>query len=368
MRVLSLCSGVGGIEIGVSLVENCHPVAFVERNEYCKSVLAKRWPGIPILDCISKVENIDCDLLTAGFPCQPWSSAGKKRGKEDERWIWPTIANIIRANRPGAVLLENVVGLISGGGLAHVLWDLANLGYDAEWSVFSCSQLGATHHRKRIFILGYDKEKFALHWAKSRSNDALGGGVSFGTRAVDKRKNFLADSNDEQRESRRDVRNGNEREHSGTSGESCEISSTISTGLLADSNDGQQPPLRIRHGNGGEPAATSGEGFGSTTPISKGLLSDSIDGQFEVSRAKGSVNGSSGRKTFWPPPPNPIEWIGVEPCAAEHRVPRMADGIPVALERRIYRARVHALGNAVSPPVAAVAWATLKARALKNIR
>lgn len=328
MRVLSLCSGVGGIEIGVSLVENCHPVAFVERNEYCKSVLAKRWPGIPILDCISKVENIDCDLLTAGFPCQPWSSAGKKRGKEDERWIWPTIANIIRANRPGAVLLENVVGLISGGGLAHVLWDLANLGYDAEWSVFSCSQLGATHHRKRIFILGYDKEKFALHWAKSRSNDALGGGVSFGTRAGDKRKNFLADSNDEQRESRRDVRNGNEREHSGTSGESCEISSTISTGLLADSNDGQQ----------------------------------------ESRRAKGSVNGSSGRKTFWPPPPNPIEWIGVEPCAAEHRVPRMADGIPVALERRIYRARVHALGNAVSPPVAAVAWATLKARALKNIR
>ena len=245
MRVLSLCSGVGGIEIGVSLVENCHPVAFVERNEYCKSVLAKRWPGIPILDCISKVENIDCDLLTAGFPCQPWSSAGKKRGKEDERWIWPTIANIIRANRPGAVLLENVVGLISGGGLAHVLWDLANLGYDAEWSVFSCSQLGATHHRKRIFILGYDKEKFALHWAKSRSNDALGGGVSFGTRAGDKRKNFLADSNDEQRESRRDVRNGNEREHSGTSGESCEISSTISTGLLADSNDGQQPPCRF---------------------------------------------------------------------------------------------------------------------------
>lgn len=95
------------------------------------------------------------DCITAGFPCQPWSAAGKQQGTADERWLWPAIANIIRDVGPGFVFLENVPGLVSGGGLDHVLSSLAEMRFDAEWVSVTAEAVGAAHRRERVFILGY---------------------------------------------------------------------------------------------------------------------------------------------------------------------------------------------------------------------
>ena len=96
----------------------------------------------------------DRPILTAGFPCQPVSHAGKRLGQADARWLWPEVARILRVVRPPTVLLENVPGLL-GRGLSDVLGDFAALGFDARWEVISAAEVGAPHIRKRIWILAY---------------------------------------------------------------------------------------------------------------------------------------------------------------------------------------------------------------------
>lgn len=93
-------------------------------------------------------------ILTAGFPCQPVSSAGKRLAQRDERWLWPEVARIVRDLRPPLVLLENVSGLLVRG-MGDVLGGLATCGYDAEWQVLSAAAVGAPHLRRRVWILAY---------------------------------------------------------------------------------------------------------------------------------------------------------------------------------------------------------------------
>lgn len=162
LTCLSLCSGAGGIELGVSLaIPGLRTVGYVERNAYAAAVLLARmedqtlepapiWCGeLADLDarCFAGV-----DLVTAGFPCQPFSCAGKRNGTEDHRWLWPDISNLLRTVGPRYLFLENVLGILQRG-LPFVLGDLAELGFDAEWSVFSAAASGAPHLRKRVFIL-----------------------------------------------------------------------------------------------------------------------------------------------------------------------------------------------------------------------
>src|SRR5439155_9652602 len=95
------------------------------------------------------------DVLCGGFPCQPVSFAGRRRGTADERWLWPEFARIIRLLRPRYALMENVPGLLVGGGMAEVLGDLATCGYDAEWDCIPAAAVGAPHLRYRVFIVAY---------------------------------------------------------------------------------------------------------------------------------------------------------------------------------------------------------------------
>lgn len=163
-RVLSLCSGYGGLELGLGLIFGvCRIAAHCERDYTSARILAARMddgtiPVAPIWDDVSifPAERFTgyVDIVTAGFPCQPFSVAGKRWGTADERWIWPDIARIIRTVRPRYVFLENVPGLVRHG-LSAVLGDLAEAGFDAEWDCFSASGLGATHKRERLFIVAY---------------------------------------------------------------------------------------------------------------------------------------------------------------------------------------------------------------------
>lgn len=105
------------------------------------------------LDALREVADGNSLAVCAGFPCTPWSTAGQRRGTEDERWIWDDIARILRHLRPGIVVLECTPGVTSGG-LEHVLGTLAEIGLDAEWDCVRASDVGAPHQRARWWCVG----------------------------------------------------------------------------------------------------------------------------------------------------------------------------------------------------------------------
>lgn len=161
---MSLCAGVGGIDLGLHLaLPDYRCCVFVEREAYAAATLVARMEDTsldqaPVWSDVSTFDGRPwrgvVDLVSAGFPCQPWSVAGARKGIEDERWIWPDIARVIREVEPSWVFLENTPGLADGG-LHLVLGDLAEMGFDAEWDLLSASEVGATQGRERIFILAH---------------------------------------------------------------------------------------------------------------------------------------------------------------------------------------------------------------------
>ena len=157
MKGVSLFSGVGGMDLGAERA-GIDVILQVEIDEYCRRVLAKHWPDVRRINDVRDVTAADCrgaDIIFGGFPCQPVSVAGKRKGREDDRWLWPEFARLIREVRPRYVVLENVPGLISSGLIWDVLGDLSACGYDAEWSLVSAAEMGAPHLRERVFIVAY---------------------------------------------------------------------------------------------------------------------------------------------------------------------------------------------------------------------
>jgi DNA (cytosine-5)-methyltransferase 1 len=167
MRELSLFSGIGGGLLGTKLL-GWRSVGYVEWNEYCQRVLRQRiedgWlDEAPIFgdlrafiaDGYARAYQGLVDVITAGFPCQPFSVAGKQRGAEDERNMWPQTIECIRLVRPRYVLLENVPGLLAGGYLGTILGELAESGFDAKWRVLSAAEVGAPHKRDRLWIVAH---------------------------------------------------------------------------------------------------------------------------------------------------------------------------------------------------------------------
>lgn len=157
MRVGSLCSGYGGLDLAVHEVFGGQPVWFADPDPAAGRILARHWPGVPNHGDITAVDwtRVEpVDVLTAGFPCQPWSAAGRQRGTDDPRHLWPAVATAVRVLRPGVVVLENVSGFAVRGAPA-VLADLAGLGYDARWLRLPASHIGAPHRRERWFALAW---------------------------------------------------------------------------------------------------------------------------------------------------------------------------------------------------------------------
>jgi DNA (cytosine-5)-methyltransferase 1 len=154
----SLFAGIGGIDLGLERAGwECRWQ--VEWDEFCQHVLAHHWPDVPRYGDITAVDWSGVkrvDLIAGGFPCQPFSLAGQRRGKDDVRWLWPEFATAVRLLRPRHVLVENVPGLLAGhGGMGDVLGDLAGLGYDAEWDSIPASAVGAPHLRYRVWIVAH---------------------------------------------------------------------------------------------------------------------------------------------------------------------------------------------------------------------
>ena len=138
-------------------------VAHVERDAYAAATLVARmeeahldrapiWSGLTTFDGGAFRGRVD--LVTAGFPCQPFSSAGQRLGVDDDRWLWPAVWQCVRDMGPRFLFLENVPQLVRHG-LSHVLADLAQDGWDAEWGLLTASAVGAPHKRERLWLLAH---------------------------------------------------------------------------------------------------------------------------------------------------------------------------------------------------------------------
>jgi len=156
LTVGSLFSGIGGIDLGL---ERCGMTVKwqSEIEPYSCQVLKKHWPNVPNLGNIREVnwEEVErVDVIAGGYPCQPFSTAGKRGGTDDSRHLWPEMLRAISVLRPKVAFLENVRGHYSLG-FDCVLGDLANIGYDAEWEIVSAQSVGAPHRRERLICLAY---------------------------------------------------------------------------------------------------------------------------------------------------------------------------------------------------------------------
>ena len=166
MNELALFAGAGGGLRGSRLL-GWETVCYVENNLYCIEVLRARIKDgylcdAPIWGDIRTFSGRPwrglVDVVTAGFPCQPFSVAGKQKGKSDDRNLWPETIRVIREVRPKYALLENVSGLLANEYIRTIFGDLAESRYDARWRIISAGDVGAPHLRKRLWILGYSKE------------------------------------------------------------------------------------------------------------------------------------------------------------------------------------------------------------------
>jgi DNA (cytosine-5)-methyltransferase 1 len=156
VKVGSLFSGIGGLDLGLERA-GMTVIWQSEIDPYASRVLAKHWPDVPNLGDITKIDWSTVerpDLICGGYPCQPFSLAGVRRGEGDPRHLWPHFADALRHLRPRYALLENVPGHLSLG-FGRVLGDLAELGYDTEWDSIPAAAVGAPHLRYRIFVVAY---------------------------------------------------------------------------------------------------------------------------------------------------------------------------------------------------------------------
>lgn len=156
LKIGSLCTGYGGLDLAVEAHFQAKTVWCAEFDKYASQVIKAHFdmPNYGDIKAINWAEVEPIDILTAGYPCQPFSHAGYRKGTDDARHIFPYILEAISVLRPQWVILENVRGHLSLG-LKDVLQGLAEQGYDAKWEVIRASDVGAPHQRARLFIIAY---------------------------------------------------------------------------------------------------------------------------------------------------------------------------------------------------------------------
>jgi DNA-cytosine methyltransferase len=158
LRHLDLFSGIGGFSLGLESTGFFKTIGFVEKDKHCQQVLKKHWNNINIEEDIRNVkgERYKTDVITGGFPCQPFSVAGKRKGTDDDRYLWDEMFRVIRETKPRWVIGENVDGIINinnGLVLRQVQTDLENEGFQVQCLVIPAAGIGAWHMRKRVWII-----------------------------------------------------------------------------------------------------------------------------------------------------------------------------------------------------------------------
>jgi DNA (cytosine-5)-methyltransferase 1 len=160
LKLLDLFSGIGGFSLGLESTGYFETIGFVEKDKFCQKVLKKNFNNIPIESEVRNVkgDRYKADIITGGFPCQPFSVAGKRRGTEDDRYLWDETIRVIKECKPRWFIGENVEGIINiseGRVLQQIQKDLETEGFKVQCLVIPASGIGAWHQRKRVWIIAY---------------------------------------------------------------------------------------------------------------------------------------------------------------------------------------------------------------------
>ena len=339
LRVLDLFSGIGGFSLGLERTGGFRTVAFCEIEPFPRKVLAKHWPNVPIFEDVRKLHAEDLpepvDVICGGYPCQPFSLAGKRKGTEDDRHLWPEIARLLReldaiGRKPAWCLFENVAGHVNMG-LDQVLSDLEGQGYTAWPLIIPACGVDAPHRRDRVWIVAHAENIGRVQSTNVQepkngttafrpSNSVPAGRITTDQRAKGRCDKFFIPDTGRQlpqigAEGERDGRRGDAKQHGCTSSDTnrnaCDSRRTEPTG--------QQWSARIT--DGGDDVADS-----------KGITIGAGFRKDEQRSERGGRSCDSGcqRQQYWP---------------TEPEVGRVAHGIPSRVDRLI------ALGNAVVPRV-----------------
>jgi len=175
LKVLDLFSGIGGFSLGLHSTDIFDTVKFVEFDEFCQKILKKNFPNVPIEGDIKNVrgKEFEADIIVGGFPCQPFSVAGKQKGRDDNRYLWPEMFRLVKEIKPEFVIGENVQGLVNlqnGMVLRQVQDDLEGEGFEVQCFLIPASGIGAWHQRFRVWIVAHSKHNGYLA-EKSRCNE-----------------------------------------------------------------------------------------------------------------------------------------------------------------------------------------------------
>ena len=321
LRHFDVCSGIGGFSLGFRWAALSEPVAFCEIDPYCQKVLAKNFPNIPIFNDVKELVNDrpestrtipDHDILTSGYPCQPFSVAGQRRGEEDERNIWRFVFEIVKRKHPTWCVFENVYGHIAMG-LDQVLHDMESEGYTTQTFVVPACSLNAPHKRDRLWIVGNSEHDGSLASKIRRGNQETSKGASQG-------QNQAEQSSGTSR--RKDNGTLADTESEGLQGLD-KRSPTIST------ERDEITDIGTKGSRDKDVANSKCMGRESRTSIREELAREESHGKFN----NRSTNGSAQERAR--------SWWDVEP-----NVGRVAYGIPSRVDR------LRGLGNAIVPQIA----------------
>jgi len=197
MKVLDLFSGIGGFSLGLESTGYFQTIAFVEKDKFCRQVLQKNFHNIPIEEDIRNVrgERYKADVVTGGFPCQPFSVAGKRKGTDDDRYLWDETIRVVSECKPKYFIGENVEGIINinnGMVLRQVQDDLEKEGFQVRCLIIPASGIGAWHQRKRVWIIAANSNsRFSIgenEEIQTRGNTINNGGKNFSNSNTNLRK------------------------------------------------------------------------------------------------------------------------------------------------------------------------------------
>ena len=368
LKHVDLCSGIGGFSLGFRMAQLSNPILFCDIEPWCRKILTQHWPDVPIYEDVKEIANDPerfiperPDILTAGYPCQPFSVAGRRRGEKDDRHIWPEIFSIIQSRRPTWTIFENVRGHITMG-LDSVLADLEREGYSTRTFIVPAIGVDAPHKRDRVWIVSRNSEEIGMAHTEGnvsdgirretdqesdRGNARMESECSRDRQFVPRPSSTMADS--------RCIDQGGEEKSEWTSGDSSGCS--LGSDSRSESEDGL-PRTRTNLADTESQQSSSSNNRGEPREVSQseqiqsggsGGWSDvaDTDGSRSSSRVSGSVSGQEGnsgefdhesdqctrgaRQGLWPTEPN---------------VGRVADGIPNRVDR------IKGLGNAIVPQIA----------------
>ena len=319
LTVGSLFSGIGGLDLGLERA-GMRVIWQSEIDPYACKVLAKHWPEVVNHGNIKEINWQEVerpDIICGGYPCQPFSTAGKRRGEEDPRHLWPWVREAISQLRPRYAILENVRGHLSMGGLS-VIGELASIGYDAEWRVVSAASVGANHRRDRVIIVAYPKGKRCETGGQSKRTQSAHAVSTCGCQHVANANRIGLEGQ------------GAEQQTTGTA------RGSKNTGQLVANPDNSRhlyPEKSLESNIGG---CSTGEHISDTNTRENGWRDGSLQ-QSARTVYSGADNGRGAQiYAGW-------QWWEIEPD-----VGRVAHGIPSRVDR------LRGLGNAVVPQVAEV--------------